>query len=380
MCAQMWKDPLQRFMSLSVHFQNRNSVTTSTNFAWIAWEVIFVSFLPCSLIFPILVYLGLPASVIYGAPWTLFFSDYADASPSLTALTIVLWIVSLHGLDLLASSLMPKFENEKPHKVWQLVGRLGLLMAFFGALCMSSFTGELAQLDAQIQYVGPVRLSHIAMYAHDGSQSSTQETAADGVTKYPYVYASWTAEFGASWACPHMKNADNHWCQVRQKACHHTACYKAKCSESEIDFSMAMTRECLNMISLHWTDGAYDSTLSFDRHVSPREDGKHWPSMTAYANCETCEIYGSTRTGYAQAQELLRNLPYAKRLRGYGISLLISGWLLSGATFVWVLLFSTSRNAMDDFIVLENSGAGEFDLADGDLELEVVLQVSGGVK
>ena len=366
-CLQMWKIPVQRFLSLPRRWHERNSATNVT-VTLLASEIVFLLLLPCLLLFPVLLYVGLPVSVFYGAPLS-FFSE--EAPLALTIYVIVLWILVLHACDLVATSYFSHFENEKPNKVWLHEGRLGLLMAFFGALCLSGYTAELAELQNRIQYVGPVRLSHIAMYYKDDSEESrAHQVSSDSEAEHPYVYAAWTAEWGSSWACPNM--AQDHWCQARQTACHHTACYHSECSESEIDLGKAMTRECLNMISLHWSDGAYDSEKTFDRHVSPRQDGHHWPTMLAYANCETCEIYGGTRTGYSQAQELLRNLPYAQRLRGYGIPLLLAGWILSGVAFTWSLFVSKRAG---DFAVVSAS-SDEFTMGDGDLELEAVPPVN----
>mmetsp|Transcript_10121 Transcript_10121/g.19466 ORF Transcript_10121/g.19466 Transcript_10121/m.19466 type:complete len:425 (-) Transcript_10121:61-1335(-) len=363
LCLQMWKHPFERILSLPRRW-HENMGNSATYVTFLASEIIFLVSMPFMCLFRVIVYVGIPVSAFYGTPVP-FFSE--EPPLTLTISMIVLWILVLHAFDLVATSFFSRFQNDKPNKVWFYGGRLGLLMAFFGALCFSGYTAELAKLQNRIQYVGPVRLSHIAMYYKDDSaESQAHKVSSDSETEYPYVYASWTAEWGSSWACPNLP--EDHWCQARQTACHQIACYHSECSDSEIDLSKAMTRECLNMISLHWSDGAYDSSKTFDRHVSPRQDGRHWPTMLAYANCETCEIYGGTRTGYAQAQELLHNLPYAQRLRGYGIPLFLGGWILAGAAFTWNLF--VSRRPGNFAAVMTNRY--DFTMGDGDLELEVV--------
>ena len=358
---QMWKEPLQRFLASPQRWRDmrQNSVV---DVSALVTEISFLLVFPGIMLFPFAVYIGLPVFVLYGAPLPFFVHD--DSRFSLTFSVIVLWILLLHALDMVMTYWIPRFDNEKPSKVWLRFGRLGLLTAFFGALSLWAVAKEMNQIDSAIQYVGPVRLSNIALYYHDGSDTNPgHPSMSDGEGSYPYVYASWTAEWGAHWACPHLPG--DHWCQVRQTACHHTTCYHSECPKSAVDLSYSMTRECLNMISLHWSDGAYDSTQTFDRNVSPRQDGKHWPTMYAYANCDTCEIYGGTRTGYSAAADLLGNLPQVERFQSFGLALLVLGWTSSALALVWTLVLPSSRIEFD--AVPLSSGDT------GDLELEVVL-------
>jgi len=365
-----WKHPFERLVSLPRRWrENTGNSTTWTCVTFLTLEIIFLLCMPFVCLLPVLAYVGLPVSVFYAAPLP-FFSDKPPFH--LTIVMIVLWILILHAADFITS--MPfcsRPEIAKSNTFWFHVGRLGILMAFFGALCFLGYSTELAKLQNRIQYVGPVRLSHIAMYYKDDSvESQAYHVSSDSEIEYPYVYASWTAEWASSWAYPHMP--EDHWCQARQTACQHNACSNSKCSDSEIDLSMAMTRECLNMISLHWSDGAFDSTKTFDRHVSPRQDGLHWPTMLVYANCETCDIYGGTRTGYLPAQELLSNLPYAQRLGDYGVPLLLGGWIMAGAACIWNSFFDKHR--INFLAVMTNSY--DSTMGDRDLELQTVATVN----
>jgi hypothetical protein len=357
LCLQMWRDPLKRLLSLKSRFSENRSLPNGPWRAFLVSEIAYLLLSPFLLLFPMFVYVGLPVSAVYGTPLPFF----QDAAPrQLGVYAIFLWIATLHVLDTIAHV----YRHAKSvHQVFH-IRRLGLLMAFFGALCLTAYHGELARVKDTIQYVGPVRLSNIAMYYDDMSGKNPSNNAmADGEDNYPYVYASWTAEWGSTWACPAADDAQ--WCQVRQKSCQHTACYQAECSQSEIDLSMMFTRECLNKISLHWSDAAFDSDHSFDPHVSPRDD-RHWPSILAYANCQTCEIYGDTQTGYSKGEALLQDLPYAESLHLFGLSLCFAGWF-------GVLLALASglvrRQNQDAFVSVATTEQGA---VEGDLELEEV--------
>jgi hypothetical protein len=128
---------------------------------------------------------------------------------------------------------------------------------------------------------------------------------------------------------------------------------------------MMITRECLNKISLHWSDAAIDSDQSFDPTVSPRND-RRWPSILAYANCQTCEIYGDTQTGYSNGESLLQNLPYAESLRGFGLSLCFAGWC---GFFLALATGLVRRQNQDAFAAVATTDQAA---VEGDLELEEV--------
>lgn len=383
-CLKIWRVPVERLASLPRRWREEtttNRDSCSFDVAFFASEAVFLLLFPFMLLFPLIVYIGLPVSVYYGTPATFLI---VDSTSSLDVWVVFLWILALHGVDVAAWAWMCHRgkPNKSKNKVVRSLGRFGLLLSFLGAVALSNYAKEMQRLHDKIQYVGPVRLSHIAMFYNDGTgdDNNAATTSDEQNAKPPTVFATWTAEYGSSWACPHQPDR---WCQVRQSACHHTVCLEAPCSDSAIDLSSAIARECLNHISLNWEqDAAYNSNETFDRKVSPCDDGRRWPSIHAYADCDSCEIFGDSRSssGYNNG-DVVKSLPYAQKLRRMGLPLYVLGCLLFLAAWVrdcWSSLSSSNgRQDSKDFDHIDTNDSDIMDDSttsnvEGDLELEFV--------